>query len=457
MLTPLSDLIHQVPRLLELMTSECLAALIATSTTHRSQVHNYVTSITISDSTHASDLISCSWPRLVKWTLADLDSHSIQTIRVTCDMTVPAASLLAKASMLSKWQLQLDASQLSAAVAAEIAKGDWPFLVGLYFWHAKLTRAAVEELVAANWPALTLLSSVAMSMHMDVLSLLSQARWPQLALLNLFNTMLASTQEGEELEAQLSPIMSDVLSRMVSNADPDRTSSSSSAISATFDWSSIIMMSLAYQQIDTQMVTKLLHTGVNQIQELGLACILLDAAAILELTQAECPNLRWLGLYHTGLGSAAMLYLAQGKWPLLDKLVLEGNILEDGAADELFKGKWPLLKKLKLTVRSLRGKTITKWLGLSSVSLQEALRQPEQDLQIRELEVKFSASNAADMQPPLHPIRHVYPLPCHRDPVPAKDHEPFRLHFWAFLGKCQSVLRCTKTQHLLFMLLNAAV
>ena len=202
-LMPLSDLIHQVPRLLELMTSECLAALLATSTTHRSQVHNYVTSITISDSTHASDLISCSWPRLVKWTLADLDSHSLQTIRVTCDMTVAAASLLAKASMLSKWQLQLDASQLSAAVAAEIAKGDWPFLVGLYFWHARLTRAAVEELVAANWPALMLLSSVAMSMHMDVFSLLSQARWSQLALLNLFDTMLASTQEGEELEAQL--------------------------------------------------------------------------------------------------------------------------------------------------------------------------------------------------------------------------------------------------------------
>ena len=65
---PLSDLIHQVPRLLELMPSECLAALIATRTTHRSHVHDCVTSITISDATYASGLISCSWNRLVKRT-----------------------------------------------------------------------------------------------------------------------------------------------------------------------------------------------------------------------------------------------------------------------------------------------------------------------------------------------------------------------------------------------------
>jgi len=127
-----------VPTLLELVPSECLAALIATSTTHRSQIHSYVTSIKISNPTHASDLISSTWPRLVKWTLVNQDNIKIH---VTCDMTVAAASVLAKASMLSRWELQLEGIQLNAAAAAEIAKGDWPFLVGLYFGHARLTRA----------------------------------------------------------------------------------------------------------------------------------------------------------------------------------------------------------------------------------------------------------------------------------------------------------------------------
>ena len=105
-----------------------------------------------------------------------------------------------------------------------------------------------------------------------------------------------------------------------------------------------------------------------------------------------------------------MSYLAQGKWPLLKLLNLQGNELEDTVLDELFKGDWPLLEELKLTVRSLRGQAITKWLGLCCDAVQEALRQHEQDLQIGELKVKFIASNA-DLQTPLQYIIHVYP--CH--------------------------------------------
>ncbi len=192
---------------------------------------------------------------------------------------------------------------------------------------------------------------------------------------------------------------------MVSEFDAEKIASSSSA---TLDWSSIITLHLTFQQVDTQMVTKLLHTGVNQISVLVFDFIQLDAAVILQLTQSQCPRLRSLRLTYNGLGSVAVSYLAQGKWPILETLNLEGNELEDTAPDELFTGKRPLLKKLKLTVRSLHGKAITKWLGLSSDSVQEALRQPEQDVQVNRLKVKFSASNA-DMQPPLQHIRHVYP------------------------------------------------
>ena len=329
MLTPLSDLIHQVPRLLELMPSECLAALTATSKTHRSQIHNYVAYITISDPTHASDLISCSWPRLVKWTLADQDRF--QTIHVTCDMTVPAASVLAKASMLCRWQLQLEGTQLSAAVAAEIAKGDWPSLVGLWFKHAELTRAVVQELVAANWPALSCLCIV-VPVDMGILSLLSQAHWPQLTFMSLLNVMLLSTQVRKELTMPCLPPVSNVLSEEMSVWSRPTSS-------ATIDWSSILKLNLSYQQVDTQMVTKLLHTGVNQIACLDLRFVQLDAAVILQLTKAECPRLQRLVLSYSGLGSVAVSYLAQGSWPLLEKLDLEGNVLDIEALHELFKGK----------------------------------------------------------------------------------------------------------------------
>ena len=413
-LMPPSDLIQQVPRLLELMPAGCFAALIATSTTHRSQIHNYVTSITISDPTHASDLISCSWPRLVKWTLADQDSHKIQNVQVTGDTTVAAASVLAKASMLSRWQLQLHSIQHSAAVAAEIAKGDWPSLVGLYLGRTGLTRAVVQELVAANWPALTCLSPVKTPVDMGLLSLLSQARWPQLAYLHLPSSKLLAIHELTEMKKMLLPAMSIILSDETSV----RSRKFSSSSSATIDWSSITTLDLTGQQVDTQMVTTLLHTGVNQLEFLVLNDVQLDAAAILQLAMSECPRLRSLLLSYTGLGSAAMSYLAQGKWPLLQHLHLEGNKLEDTALDELFTGEWPLLEELSLTVRSLHGKVV-RWLGLS-YSVQEALGQPKQDVQVSDLKVKFSGSSADRnsvfhrlfnfiLQPPLQPIRDVYP------------------------------------------------
>ena len=163
------------------------------------------------------------------------------------------------------------------------------------------------------------------------------------------------------------------------------------------------------------MVTKLLHTGVNQIELVVLDHVQLDVAVILQLTNSECPRLQRLVLSYCGLGSVAMSYLAWGKWPLLKELSLEGNELEDTAVDELFKRERPLLEELELTVRSLHGKVVTQWLGLSSDSVQEALRQPEQDMQVRELKIKLSGSNA-DMLPPLQHIRHVYP----RLPVPPK-------------------------------------
>ncbi len=401
---PLSDLIHQVPRLLELMPSECLAALLATSRTHRSQIHNYVTSITISDPTHASDLISSTWPRLMKWTLADQDSYRI-LIRVTCDMTVAAASVLAKASMLSDWQLQFEGIQLSAAAAAETAKGDWPTLRGLHFGCCKLTRAVVQELVAGNWPTLTCLSAIQTPVDIGLISLLSQARWPKLAFMSLRNLRLPMTQEGKEVENQFYSTAPDAKSKVVLEADPQQTSASSSA---TSDWSSIAVVNLSYQQVDPQMVTKLLHTGVKQLRVLMLHCAQLDAAVILQLTQSECPRLQTLILSRNELGSVAMSYLAQGKWPLLEKLNLQGNDLEDAALDDLFKGEWQLLDELKLTVRSLHDKAITKWLGLSSDDVREALRQPQQDVQVNELKIKFGGSNA-DMQLPLQHIEHLYP------------------------------------------------
>ena len=158
-----------------------------------------------------------------------------------------------------------------------------------------------------------------MPLDMGILSLLSQAHWPQLAYMSLANWRLLSTQEQMEREMRILPTVSNLLSSVIGV----RSRKLSSSKCATFDWCSIITLDLTYQQVDTQMVTTLLHTGVNQLQTLVLNSVQLDAAVILQLTTSECPRLRFLYLSYNGLGSVAMSYLAQGKWPLLKELYLK--------------------------------------------------------------------------------------------------------------------------------------
>ena len=178
----------------------------------------------------------------------------------------------------------------------------------------------VQELVAANWPALTLLSFVDVPVDMDLLSLLSQARWPTLAFLNLFKVRLRS-REGKEQQMQHLSAVSNAFSRMVSQADSTQNSSRSSAL---LDWASIILLNLTCQQIDTQMISKLLQSPVNQIQLHVFSCTQLDAAVILQLTKSERPRVRSVTMYND-LGNEAVSYLTQGKWPLLNVLDRHGS------------------------------------------------------------------------------------------------------------------------------------
>jgi hypothetical protein len=57
----------------------------------------------------------------------------------------------------------------------------------------------------------------------------------------------------------------------------------------TPEWFPLIALNLTFQQVDTQIMTKLLHTGVNWLQILVSNCMQLDAAVVLQLTKSQCP------------------------------------------------------------------------------------------------------------------------------------------------------------------------
>ena len=60
----LSDLMHEVPRLLELVPKDSLAALIATNRAHRSLIHDFATRITLPYESPVDQLLTGGWPSL---------------------------------------------------------------------------------------------------------------------------------------------------------------------------------------------------------------------------------------------------------------------------------------------------------------------------------------------------------------------------------------------------------
>ena len=63
----LSDVLHEVPLLLDLIPTDSLAALLAVNQKHRRQIHEYVRHIAVPDQDHVQTLVNGTWPSLVSW------------------------------------------------------------------------------------------------------------------------------------------------------------------------------------------------------------------------------------------------------------------------------------------------------------------------------------------------------------------------------------------------------
>ena len=332
------------------MSSDCFANLLATSREHRSQIHNAVTGISISDSTHANAVVSRHWPHLKTWTSTHKNLSGQTTIHLSCDMTAAAASVLAKANMLQPWHLHLTCDHLPASVIGELVKQNWPTLQCLNLGHVKLTAAAMQELAAGKWPSLKCLLSHGMAEDTDTLSVFASAETPQLEMLHLLHTK--DIQDLEEM-ARLGEAFS-LLMAIGSIPEFDETGGAASLEVTSSLWSQLEYLALENQSIDASAMSKLMLAGLTQLATLQLNGMPLDAAAVLELSHGHLPKLQTLMLI-INLSSAAVPSLSQGRWPLLTGLYLMGNPLEDAILEDLSTGQWPLLHTVWLTLGSLHG------------------------------------------------------------------------------------------------------
>ncbi|KAL0036523.1 hypothetical protein WJX77_011355 [Trebouxia sp. C0004] len=166
-LMPLSDLVHQIPRLLELMPSECLAALIATSTTHRTEIAKGEWHLLVglyfgrAKLTRAvvQELVAANWPAL----------NYLSSVEMPIDMGI--ISLLSQAhwpqlAFLNLLNVRLPSTKegdrtlalsyngLGTVAMSYLAQGKWPLLEMLNLRGNELEDTALDQLFTGKWPLL---------------------------------------------------------------------------------------------------------------------------------------------------------------------------------------------------------------------------------------------------------------------------------------------------------------
>ena len=156
--TALSDVIAAAPRLLEVLPSDALAALLAVNSLLRQQVHGFVTTVSIpADCDRASSnvLRNTASPSLKSWKMEPPSwQYRVMIQEMSSHMLVRFMSIYSKQQAPWMRSLALRAASqpvvLPIAAIAEVSKGQWPLLEFLVIRNCGLTAAGLQQLAVGQ-------------------------------------------------------------------------------------------------------------------------------------------------------------------------------------------------------------------------------------------------------------------------------------------------------------------
>ena len=281
----LTDLVHEVPHLLDAMPSQSLAALVAVSRTHRRQVHAHVKHIAVPDRGHVEQLVQGNWPRLLTWQIgARIRVFPAVSSEVIRDYSLPNASdaavaLLAKGHLSKLRNLQLWGGSISAASIAQMRYAGWSSLQTCSLHSVGLSSAAIQAFCAHPWPFMERLDLSGNQMDPADVTHLSRADWSCLRELDLSCTGLR--HEGyHQLSFNYWPVLREL------HVSGNNLRNVSTALLAQ-------LPGPARQVVGRSDLT---CRGSCRLKQINLSGNSLTLAGAEQLTQSYWPQLEWL--YH---------------------------------------------------------------------------------------------------------------------------------------------------------------
>lgn len=373
----LSDILHEVPLLLDLMPAKSLAALVAVNPALRRQVHHHVRTIAIPDHEHIQTLFRGVWPRLVFWRIAHRlqnlpgSTHSGFTTPTSysragllelkaltlCEGSMTAADVVAQLHQVSWSTLQtcrIERVRLSTAGIQAFCSHIWPALLRLDLIGYQLDTVAVSYLAAASWPCLTTLHLCRSGLNHALLQHLSSGRWPAVTYLNVSENNLGTSS----------------ISLLALPVGPARNMT---------DWAA--------------QLTELDLSDDSRAPERSLT-----ASVIEELTKIYWPCLENLYLRRLVPSLDVMSHLVHGRWPKLSTLDIRGTSLQASELQMLAQAPWMHMRHLCLTANLQDAAVSEQFLSGSEAHDQQLLRYVQLQAQPRYIIMRGCSSALSCLQ-----------------------------------------------------------
>ena len=372
----LADILHECPRLLQLLTTNCVKSLLATSQGLRQLARGTVDVLSMS-SAEFLKLNKVAWPnlRMVKlpihescpsvksdWTLlatvctqassGPKDNILILKASPTHQALPEAASnqldshtceLLLQQDWSQTTFLTLECNQeasLAAALLRQLAQKPWSVLFALTVSCANLDVHGIAAIVKGDWARLSLLSITCAQLDDKAMQQLAAGEWPFLCKISLrgipsFDTNVVSHLAAPNWKALQHVCLSSVHVRPAVKQQL-----------VTIPLLQLVSLELSECCIGAQAMSK---AGWPVLRELVLCANPMDATAMSHLALAKFPALCVLDLSQTGLEAVGTGHFPSADWPELQDLCLPSNPLNLQAIESLVKGQWTQLRSLHLT------------------------------------------------------------------------------------------------------------
>ena len=327
----LAKVLHEAPRLLELLSpdpeqallavsSGCLLPLLCTNSQLRQAVHSLVTGIYLQHDSDVPVFAKCSWQNLQKLSLVNCAGYTSQ---------------LAQAHLPLLTSLNLSKNAFSTVSIVYLMRAHWPLLQSLCFDKSHMDAAGFRLLSNNNWPDLRHLLLQHVTAYNGELLSYGDPGWPKLQTISL-----TGTEIGMGAIRWLSSIHCPQLQRLQIGS----TGLTSGAFNLLMqaNWPNLKALDIGSNKLSDMNVHQFDQFCWSALEEIDVSNAGIAGQSLCKLCSHMRPYIKKARFSGSNLLGACLA----GEWSNLEVLDVRGGTVLNTRSDSRKRYKWPRVRCL---------------------------------------------------------------------------------------------------------------